>query len=133
MKYIVLTGRIFFSLIFIIAGPNHFSSASIGYAASQGVPLSSIVVPLSGLMALIGGLSIATGFKAKWGALLIIIFLIPVTLMMHQFWTVKDPMMMQMQMEMFMKNIAMLGGAMVIANFGSGPLSIESLLNSSTK
>ncbi len=133
MKYIVLTGRIFFSLIFIIAGPNHFSSASIGYAASQGVPLSSIVVPLSGLMALIGGLSIATGFKAKWGALLIIIFLIPVTLMMHQFWTVKDPMMMQMQMAMFMKNIAMLGGAMVIANFGSGPLSIESLLNSSTK
>ena len=133
MKYIVLTGRIFFSLIFIMAGANHFSSASIGYAASQGVPLSSIVVPLSGLMALIGGLSIATGFKAKWGALLIIIFLIPVTLMMHQFWTVKDPMMMQMQMAMFMKNIAMLGGAMVIANFGSGPLSIESLLNSSTK
>ncbi len=133
MKYIVLTGRIFFSLIFIMAGANHFSSASIGYAASQGVPLPSFLVPISGLMALIGGLSIATGFKAKWGALLIILFLIPVTLMMHNFWAVKDPMMVQMQMAMFMKNIAMLGGAMLIANFGTGPLSLESLINSSAK
>ena len=133
MKYIVLTGRIFFSLIFIMAGANHFSSASIGYAASQGVPLPSFLVPISGLMALIGGLSIATGFKAKWGALLIILFLIPVTLMMHNFWAVKDPMMVQMQMAMFMKNIAMLGGAMLIANFGSGPLSLESLISSSAK
>lgn len=133
MKYIVLIGRIFFSLIFIMAGPNHFSSATIGYAASLGVPLPSIAVPLSGLMALIGGLSIAAGFKAKWGAWLIIIFLIPVTLMMHQFWTLKDPMMMQMQMAMFMKNIAMLGGAMLIAYFGSGPLSLESFISSSAK
>lgn len=133
MKYFLLTGRIFFSLIFIMAGPNHFTSASIGYAASLGVPLPSIVVPLSGLMALIGGLSIATGFKAKWGALLIILFLIPVTLMMHQFWIVKDSMMMQMQMAMFMKNIAILGGAIIIANFGSGPLSLESIISPDLK
>lgn len=133
MKYLLLTGRIFFSLIFIMAGPNHFSSATIGYAASLGVPLAAFVVPLSGLIALIGGLSIAAGFKAKWGALLIILFLIPVTLMMHQFWTVKDPMMMQMQMTMFMKNISMLGGAIIIANLGSGPLSLDSLTSSSEK
>ncbi|MHB1686538.1 MAG: DoxX family protein [Ignavibacteriaceae bacterium] len=128
MKSLVLAGRIFYSLIFVLAGMNHFSSSTIGYAAAQGVPLTSIAVPFSGLIAIVGGLSIATGYKAKWGALLIILFLIPVTLMMHNFWAVKDAMMAQIQMAMFMKNISMLGGALIISYFGSGPLSLDNRL-----
>ena len=50
MKYIVPIGRFFFSLIFIMSGFTHFSKSTIGYAASQGVPLASIAVPLSGLI-----------------------------------------------------------------------------------
>ncbi len=103
----------------------HFSSKGIEYAASQEVPISSILVPLSGLMAFLGALSIILGYKAKIGAWLIILFLIPVTFMMHKFWTISDPMMMQMQMSMFMKNLSMLGGAFFIAYFGSGPLSLD--------
>jgi putative oxidoreductase len=45
--------------------------------------------------------------------------------MMHNFWTISDPMMRQMQMAMFMKNISMLGGALLIAYFGAGPLSVD--------
>ena len=48
---------------------------------------------------------------------------------MHKFWTVADPMMHQMQMIMFMKNLAMLGGALLITQFGSGPLSLDSRKN----
>ena len=77
-------------------------------------------------MAFAGGLSIVLGYKAKLGAWLIILFLVPVTLMMHNFWTIKDPMMRRMQQLMFMKNLSMLGAALLIAYFGAGPLSIDS-------
>ena len=122
---VVVLGRILFVLIFVMAGPNHFSHQTIAYAASTGVPLASIAVPVSGLMALLGGLSIALGYRARIGAWLIVLFLLPVTPMMHNFWAVTDPMMHQMQMIMFMKNLSMLGGALLITQFGSGPGSLD--------
>ena len=121
----VVLGRFFFALIFLMAGANHFNKQTIGYAASQGVPLTSIAVPLSGVLAIVGGLSILLGYRAKFGAWLIVLFLIPVTLMMHKFWTVSDPMMAQMQMVMFMKNVSTLGGALLISHFGAGPFSLD--------
>jgi putative oxidoreductase len=125
MKYLVLLGRILYAAIFIMAAPGHFSAGTIGYAASQGVPLASIAVPFSGLIALAGGLSILLGYRAKWGAWLIVLFLVPVTVMMHNFWALTDPNAAQMQQIMFMKNLSMLGAALMISHFGSGPLSLE--------
>ena len=89
----VALGRFLFALIFLMAGANHFNKQTIGYAASQGVPLAAIAVPLSGVLAIVGGLSILSGYCAKLGAWLIVLFLVPVSLMMHKFWTVIDPMM----------------------------------------
>ncbi len=125
MKYFVLLGRILFSAIFIMSGPGHFKAGTIGYAASKGVPLASVAVPLSGILAIVGGLSILLGLKAKYGAWLIALFLVPVTLMIHNFWSYSDPMQAQMQQINFMKNLAMLGTALLIAYFGSGPLSVD--------
>lgn len=125
MKYLALLGRILFSVIFITSGFQHFSSSMIDYAASQGVPLPALLVPLSGLMALLGGISILIGYKARIGAWLIILFLIPVTAKMHAFWTVEEPQAAMLQQIMFFKNLAMLGGAFLIAYFGSGPLSVD--------
>ena len=62
-------GRFLFALIFLMAGANHFNKQTIGYAASQGVPLASIAVPLSGVLAIAGGLSILLGYRAKLGRL----------------------------------------------------------------
>lgn len=122
---VVVLGRVLFALIFLMAGPNHFAKQSIGYAASQGVPLASVAVPLSGILALAGGLSILLGYRAKLGAWLIVLFLALVTPMMHKFWGLTDPMMAQVQMIMFMKNLSMLGGALLITQFGAGPLSLD--------
>jgi len=122
---VVLLGRFLFILIFLMAGPNHFASQTIAYAASQGVPLASIAVPFSGVLALVGGLSILFGYRAKFGAWLIALFLVGVTPLMHKFWAVPDPMMHQMQMIMFMKNVAMLGGALLITQLGAGPWSLD--------
>ena len=124
-RYAVPVGRLLFVAIFLMSGPMHFSGKMIEHAASQGVPLANIAVPLSGIIALLCGLSILLGYKARIGALLLIVFLVPVTLMMHQFWNVTDPMMSQMQMAMFMKNVSMLGGALMLTYFGSGPFSLD--------
>jgi putative oxidoreductase len=103
----------------------HFTHAMVAYAKGAGVPLASIAVPIAGILAILGGLSIILGYKAKVGAWFIVLFLIPVTLFMHNFWAVHDPMMHQMQMAHFFKNVAMLGAALMIAYFGSGPLSLD--------
>lgn len=122
---IVLAGRVLFSLIFLVAGLFHFTHQDIAYAAATGVPMPGLLVPASGILAVAGGLSILLGYRAKLGAWLLVIFLVPVTLVMHNFWAVKDPMMAQMQMAMFMKNLSMLGGALLISQFGPGPLSLD--------
>jgi putative oxidoreductase len=122
---IVLLGRLFYALIFLMAAPNNFTKQGIAYAASQRAPLASIGVPLMGVISLIGGLSILFGYRTKIGAWLIVLFLLIVTPIMHKFWGLTDPMMAQVQMIMFMKNLSMLGGALLIAQFGAGPLSLD--------
>ena len=106
---------------------SHFTSGAASYALAKGVPFAFFLVPLSGLIAIAGGLSISFGYKAKIGAWLIVIFLIPVTFMMHAFWKETDPMQMQMQMANFMKNISLLGAALLIAYFGAGPCSLDNI------
>lgn len=125
MKYLALLGRILYSGLFIVAAPGHFKAATIGYAASQGVPLASLAVPLSGVLALAGGLSVLLGYKAKWGAWLLVLFLVPVTVMMHRFWGLSEPQAAMLQQIMFMKNVSMLGAALVMTQIGSGPASLK--------
>jgi putative oxidoreductase len=122
---VVLLGRLFFTLIFLMAAPANFTKQGIAYAASQGAPLASIGVPLMGVISLLGGLSILLGYRARIGACLIALFLLIVTPMMHKFWGLTDPTMAQVQMIMFMKNLSMFGGALLITQFGAGPLSLD--------
>jgi putative oxidoreductase len=127
MKAVVLFGRIFFSLIFLNTIFAHFSEQGINYAASAGVPIPGILVPLSGVIAILGGLSLVFGYKAKAGAWLIVVFLIPVTLWMHNFWAFEGAEA-QTQMINFVKNLSLLGGAFLITYFGAGPLSFDHYL-----
>lgn len=126
VHYAVPLGRLFFGLIFLMAAPLHFMPEGVEYAAAQGVPAPQLLVPLSGVLALLGGLGILLGYHARFAALLLVLFLVPVTLWMHNFWTVADSQMAQIQQAMFMKNLAMVGAALLIAYFGAGPLSLDS-------
>ncbi|MCF7806187.1 MAG: DoxX family protein [Simkaniaceae bacterium] len=125
MKYILLIGRILFSSVFIIKGIDHFTPAAITYASSMNVPIPGFLVPLAGVIAVLGGLSILLGFKARIGAWLIIIFLIPTTFMMHQYWSFKDLYHAMMNQYCFIKNLSLMGAALMIAYFGSGPFSLS--------
>jgi putative oxidoreductase len=127
MSYIVVAGRLLYSAIFITAGFQQIFQAqeTIGAAAKQGVPLAHIAVPGAAVIAIFGGVSIVLGYYARVGAWLLVLFLVPVTLMLHNFWGVKNPTLAQTEQIMFMKNLSMLGGALLIAYFGSGPLSLD--------
>jgi len=126
MKYIELLGRILFSLIFLMTIKNHLSAGAVEYAISKSVPLAGLLVPISGVIAFLGALSIILGYKTRIGAFLIIIFLIPVTFVMHNFWDITDSMMRMTQRVHFLKNISMMGAAFIILYFGAGPISLDS-------
>jgi len=127
MRYLYPVGRILYALIFIVAAPRHFSAEGTQHAAELGVPLASLLVPASGLLAIAGGLGVVLGYRARWGAWAMVAFLLPVTLMMHQFWTVHDPALAHVQQAMFAKNISMLGAALLITQFGPGGFSVDGI------
>ncbi|GIV57037.1 MAG: hypothetical protein KatS3mg040_1805 [Candidatus Kapaibacterium sp.] len=126
MPYVPLLGRVLYSLIFLMSGLKvHFSAQGVQYAEANGVPAASVLVPLSGILEILGALSIIIGYRAKLGAWLLVLFLVPVTFTMHAFWAVTDPMQQQIQLSMFLKNLALLGGALIIAYHGAGPISLD--------
>jgi putative oxidoreductase len=124
MKYLVLLGRILFSAIFIVKPIEHMCPRMMEEAMKMNVPFPSITVPLFGLLALIGGLSILLGFRAKIGAILLLIFLVPTTIYMHPFWNAQDSFAQMMHGYCFWKNLSMTGACLLIIYFGSGPLSL---------
>jgi putative oxidoreductase len=124
-RYLFPAGRTLFALIFITAAPRHFTSEGIRHAAELGLPVAKLLVPLVGVLALLGGVSVAVGYKARWGAWCLVAFLIPVTLIMHAFWRLQDANAIHVQQAMFAKNLSMLGAAILIAEFGAGAFSID--------
>src|ERR1044071_466789 len=125
MRAIVPIGRVLFALIFIAGVVGHFSSAQISEGAAHGVPLATLLVPLAGLIALVGGGSVLLGYRARFGALLLLVFLVPVTLVMHKFWGLADPQMAMLQKAPFMKNTSLIGACLLLMYHGSGPYSLD--------
>src|SRR5262252_2816023 len=83
LRYLVPVARLLFSAIFLMTAFSHFGAKSVGYAQMHGVPMANVLVPISGILAVAGGLSVTLGFHARVGAWLLVLFLVPVTLMMH--------------------------------------------------
>jgi len=109
-------GRILFGGYFAYSGFNHFKMLDMmsGYAKSKGAPLPKLSVAFSGLLLLIGGLSVLFNILPSVGFVSLALFLIPVTFIMHAFWKVQDPMAKMHEMINFMKNIALLGAVLIL-------------------
>ena len=116
MAYLFLIGRILYGGFFLMAGINHFMNATAmaGYAGSKGLPAPRLGVLASGAIMLLGGLSILSGFRPEWGVLLLTLFLVPATLIFHNFWADTDPMARMNNMIHFQKNVALMGAAWML-------------------
>lgn len=115
MEIAFLVGRIILGIYYLFNAYNHFKNAGMlsGYAASKGVPSPKLAVASTGLLLLLGGLSILLGYQPYIGAILIVVFLVPVAFKMHNFWTVSDPQMKMGEMVNFLKDIALAASALM--------------------
>jgi putative oxidoreductase len=121
MKGLLYLGRWLFAGIFIASGYTHFTKATIAYASASGIPPWLTIA--AGIMACVGGLCVATGYRSREGACLLVGFLVPVTLVMHRFWGLSDPQQAAMQLMNFIKNASLTGAALMIVYQGSTPRS----------
>ena len=116
MDFVFLLGRILYGGFFIVGGLNHFMHLGMmsGFVASKGVPAGKVAIVVSGLLIIFGGACIILGCRPELGVLAILVFLVPVTFMMHAYWQEKDPMQQLNQRVNFQKNIALLGAALML-------------------
>jgi uncharacterized membrane protein YphA (DoxX/SURF4 family) len=107
--YILLLSRIILGLYFLFNSFNHFRNLNslAGWVQSKNVPVPKLMVALTGILLLIGGLSILLGAYIEIGILALTLFFLPVTFVMHDFWRETDPQMKMMHMINFMKNLAL--------------------------
>jgi len=108
---IFLVGRILVGGFFVFNAFHHFKNINMmaGFSRSKGVPAPKLAVGGSGILLLLGGLSLLLGFHPSIGALLLVIFLLGVSFTMHNFWASQDPQAKMGDMIHFMKNFAMIG------------------------
>lgn len=121
-----LVGRVMLALIFLIAGIGKITNfaGTAGYMASKGVPLTDIALVLTIIIEIGGALMLIVGWKARWAAGIMFLWLIPVTLMMHNFWTMTGGAH-QTNFIMFLKNISIMGAMLMVMAHGPGPKSLD--------
>lgn len=119
MSYLFLFARILYGGYFLVNGFHHFSKRSTyaQYAASKKVPVPMVAVLGSGVLLVLGGLSVLLGVFPQIGLWLIVAFLVGTTPLMHNFWSVSDPHQQASEKAHFMKNVALLGAALMMVVF----------------
>ena len=120
-----LGGRVAYAgvLAFMALGNLLDREASVGYAASKGVPLADVAVPTGSLLLLAGAAAIALGVYPLVGVAAVAVFLVAVTPAMHDFWTMEGQQR-DAERAQFLKNVGLLGTALLLAGVASWPLAV---------
>ena len=120
-KYIPLLGRVLLGLIFVMSGINKITGfeGTQQYMASKGMPATAVLLVGAIVVEVLGGLSVIVGYKGRLGAAALVLFLIPATLIFHTNFAE------QTQMIMFLKNLSIMGGLLIVMAYGTGPYSVS--------
>jgi len=121
-----LVGRVLLASIFIIAGFGKITGfdGTVGYMQAYNMPMTQVLAVITIIIELAGGIMIVVGWKARWGAAALFIFVLVASFVFHAFWAVPADQA-QLQNIQFMKNLAIMGGMLYIIVYGSGPLSVD--------
>jgi uncharacterized membrane protein YphA (DoxX/SURF4 family) len=111
-----LAGRIIFSLVFLIYGVRHLTQTegSAQYAAYKKVPAARLMVQLTGVAMLVGGLAVVVGVWMDLAAAGLALFAVVAGVVMHRYWDEADPQARAGEMAQFWKNISLAGGALIL-------------------
>jgi putative oxidoreductase len=121
-----LLGRILISIVFILGGIGKIFGFSMeeGMVAAKHLPLPAVALGIALVIELIGGLAILLGLFTRFTAWILFLYLIPTTLLFHNFWAMQGMDRID-NMVHFEKNLAIMGGLLVLAAFGPGALSVD--------
>jgi len=121
-----LVGRVLLALMFVIAGYGKITgySGTAGFMASSGLPMVGVLLPLTILVELGGGIALIVGWKARWAALAMAAFTLLASLVFHNFWTMQGDAAMTNTL-FFWKNTAVIGGLLMVFAFGPGRYSVD--------
>jgi uncharacterized membrane protein YphA (DoxX/SURF4 family) len=116
MDIVFLIGRIVFAGILLFLSTAHFTMLNemTGFAQSKNLPMPKLAVIVSGLVLLLGSLSVLLGWHFRYGALLIFLFLVATAFLMHNFWKIEDPQARMADMAHFFKDLALAGAALMM-------------------
>jgi putative oxidoreductase len=128
-----LIGRFLMSLVFILAGIAKIGAFSMytGYVTAAHLPLPKISLAIAIAIELLGGLAILAGLYTRFTAWVVFLYLIPTTIMFHNFWTLDGAARIDSLIH-FEKNLAIMGGLLILATFGAGAYSVDSARASRT-
>ena len=130
IEYLAPVGRILLSLIFLASAANTIMDwqQPAGMMSDHGLPAVHVLLSVAVALEIIGGVAVLLGLFARFGALALLAFLIPVTVIMHNFWALEEGPERMGQMINFMKNVSIMGGVTMVLALGAGPLSIDSMM-----
>ena len=126
---LALVGRLLMAAIFIMAGISKISgfSGTAGYIASVGLPMPEALTAATIVLEVVGGLALVVGYRLQLFAVLLAGFTLLAGLFFHNFWAM-PPEVQHIQRIMFMKNLSIAGGLLIIAAFGGGAWSLDTKL-----
>jgi len=122
MDILLLVGRILFGGFFVMGGAMHFMKLHdmTEYARIKGAPMPKMSTIVTGMVIMLAGLGVVFGVYQSISLFAIAAFLVVITPIMHAYWKVTDPNIKMMEMQMFLKNMALLGATLVLYVFSSG-------------
>ena len=122
----VVVARILLALMFVLGGIGKLTGleGTAGYIASKGLPLPMVLAVGTGLLELVAGVLLIIGWQARWAALALAAFTLLASVLFHNYWAMPAAQQMMQQL-MFMKNLGVAGGLLLVFAFGAGPLSLD--------
>ena len=123
---LAVDGRFLLALMFVMAGFSKIAgfAGTVGYIQSKGLPAAQVLAALTVVLEIGGGLMLMAGFHARWAALALALFTLLASVLFHNFWAMPAEQQMMQQL-MFMKNLSVVGGLLLVAALGAGPASLD--------
>lgn len=124
---LLLVGRVLLAAVFLVAGLRKIMgpAATAGYFAKLGMPAAEVMVWVAVIIEVGGALMLISGWKIRYAAWVIALFVLIASFMAHRFWEISDPAQYGNQLNHFLKNMAIIGGLMFVAACGPGSMSVD--------